>query len=346
MGEQFRHIGRGSPLHREVTRLYRIAQRLRPSPVDGWSGEIYSRSDDVLGGFHPRSGDLSLSEREVLQHIARPGGAGDAHDRARALVTVLHEAYHGRNEIDAPNEPNAVRTQESRALDEGVIERAARDDFDAFSRQAGYSGLALAGPQSYGAAVAATDRLTEYAAGSERAAQLQSAMLDRPTVMRWDAVADEIVRHRLGDVVPHDATHQQHARAELVNAMAHPNWAGLENARSTSMGRDVGDLAVERMQAAEGRIRAHYRDSPALPYPAVAPNRTAPLRIDGEQHRHAPGPGPQRQVDPVARLALTGTSHPSGAVQSRPDLGDGARGRTGTAPRQPGQTLTPPERTH
>jgi hypothetical protein len=350
MDSRFQQIDRTSPLYREFARLHRIAREMRPSSVDRWNGELYARSDGMLGGFDPRSRSIRLSQDQVLAYLTGSTDPVQAPEQAQALATVLHELYHARNEVDALNEPTAVRTPESRALDEGLIERAAINDFPAFAKQAGYHGLRL-DEHAYHGAVEATDRLVAYAAQPARRPALIAAMLDRPTVMRWDAVADEIVRNRLGDVVPQDAMHQQYARAELVNAMAHAGWNGLDGRPSQSAGEIVGADAVTRLDAAVERIRVHYRDSPGVPYPAVAPNRSAPLGLDGEQARPASvmpaaagrqAHAAQPAVDPAMRLALGGQPPPSGAVRTKPDLGDGARGRVSGPEREAGRVVSGP----
>jgi hypothetical protein len=78
--------------------------------------------------------------------------------------------------------------------------------------------------------VDASTALLERAASSdsERSALLSTAV-DQPVVMRWDVVADSIVRNELADIVPSDADHQQAARAHLTTRMAVPGWDGIQH---------------------------------------------------------------------------------------------------------------------
>jgi hypothetical protein len=351
MPEEFKKVDSSSSVYKEFARLYRVVRDLRASSVDRWNGELYSRSDDVFGGVDPRTGSIRLSQQHVLDHLTGPGSA-PSNAQAQALLTILHEAYHARTEIDAPQEPNAVRGRQSLALDEGLTERMATDDFRVFAQRCGYDGLTLDGHQ-YEGAVEAVDRLVDYAAGPDRQDELLRAMLDKPVVMRWEVVADEVVQNRLGDVVPQDPQHQQAARAELVHAMAHDGWVDVQH-RSADGGRLVASDTEATLNAAVNRIRQHYQENPGQPYPSVAPNQAAETHLKGEQARgpeglsQLPPPDPGTRVahpsspqitNPALRAALSGQAPAASATQNLPALTDGARGHSG-APNAPGQKVT------
>jgi hypothetical protein len=197
------------------------------------------------------------------------------------------------------------------------------------------------------------DRLVDYAAGPDRQDELLRAMLDKPVVMRWDVVADEIVQNRLGDVIPQDPQHQQAARAELVHVMAHDGWVGVQH-RSADRGRLVASDTEATLNAAVNRIRQHYNHNPGRSYPSVAPNQGAESHLKGEQarapkgHSQLPPPDPRTYVahppspqitDPALRAAVIGQAPAASATQTGPALTDGARGHSG-APNVPGRAVT------
>jgi hypothetical protein len=337
MAENFRRVDPSSSLYKEFARLYGVVREMRPSSVDRWNGELYSRSDDKFGGLDPKTGSIRLSQQHVLDHLTGPGSApSDA--QAQALATVLHEAYHARTEIDAPHEPNAVRAPQSIALDEGLTERMATNDFLVFVHRCGYDGLTLDEPQ-YEGAVEAVDRLVDHAAGPDRRQDLLRSMLDKPVAMRWDAVANEIVQNRLADVVPQGPRHQQAARAELVHAMAHGGWVGVHQ-RSTGAGRVVARDTHAALDAAVNRLSQHYQDNPGQHYAAISPNRATGAHLNGEQARapmhfsQLPPPDPSTRVDPhiadpALRAALTGQAPAAKATSDARSLNGGTRGRSG-----------------
>ncbi|WP_328992473.1 hypothetical protein OG394_39435 [Kribbella sp. NBC_01245] len=349
-----------SPAYKEFVRLYDIARELQPSDTDRWNRELYATTHGPMGSFDPKSGAIRLSQENVLDHLNGPGSTGSPAHQAQALATVLHETSHARAEVDAPNEPNAHRAFASKSLDEGLTEHRTVLDLDAFADAAGYDQVELDQP-AYGAAVEATGQLLDYAAGPDgNPDALARRAVDQPVVMRWDSIADEVVRNKLGDVVPPDPQHQQAARAELVNAMAHGNWAGLHEARETSMGEEVGRTSVERMDQAVDRIQQHYRDSPAQPYPATAPNPHAAANLDAPQNRleaSAPeaaerGQGEPGPVDltklppPAAAARLEGPAAAPAQVQGNGQAAQpmsvqqGQVAPTGNAPAQAGQGTT------
>jgi hypothetical protein len=368
-----------SPTYQEFARLYRLARATRP-PVrdDGhtWNGELLAR-DDIWGSTDPRSGAISLNKHTVLPYLTGRPSPDDRAEQTQALQTVLHEYYHHRVVTDARHEPNAVRTRESLALDEGLTEYQAKEDVGQFARRAGYGPLDSE-HHAYPAAYIASSELLTYAAPapSDRAALAQRA-LDQPIVMRWDAVADQIVRSRLDGVVPRDPQHQQAARAALVRAMAHPGWQHLERAHEGD-GRETAKHTRERLDAAIHDIGRHYADLPSKPYPASPVNREAvqrhqepqnqatrspspqhPAAHQGASQQHAPRPAAAQhgrapdaqptttgvpktasaqQIDPALRAAFAGTTPATGATSNAPALGDGSRG----AGRQtPGRDRTP-----
>ncbi len=344
-----------------MSRLNRLAHELRPGVADRWNGELYARTDDKWGGLHP-NGSLRLSRDLVLRHLSGSADGQNPRAQAQALATVLHESYHARSGMDAPDEPNAVRRRETIGLDEGLTERQAVADFDQFADRSGYGGLKLESFE-YEGAVHATNDLLAYAAPEAEQARdrLALAEMDKPAVMSWDVIADEIVRNRVDGVVPGDPRHQQAARAELVTAMSGPGWDGVQHRREA--GPLVAADTKQALDAAMARIRQHYETTPGAPYPARYPNRQAAAAaqlLGGEQARTvqdptrwpapdpstrmtagADGPAPQPAVrserrspeiaDPALRAAFSGQAPAAQAVQTAPSLGDGARGSSSGA---------------
>lgn len=273
--------------YQQFARLYAIARRQFPSQLDRWNKELYATVGEPQSwGSLQRDGSFKLSKELVLDRLA-PGAM--PHEQVQALTTVLHESMHARVEIDAPHEPNAVASKHSKALDEGLTEWAAVDGVAVFADEAGYGQLPDAEPE-YSQAYYATNSLLEYAAGPEGAQQLANRAIDRPVVMRWDVIADEIVRNRLGDVVPADPAHQQAARAELINAMTQPGWLDLHQTRA-NVGPAVAQETTQALDEATDRIREHHAKNPSAPYPAKNPN----FRVAHAQAQQVQS-GPQERV--------------------------------------------------
>ncbi|GAA3133515.1 hypothetical protein JOF29_002341 [Kribbella aluminosa] len=182
---------------------------------------------------------------------------------------------------------------------------------------------------------------------------LANRAIDQPVVMRWDAIADEIVRNRLGDVVPQDPAHEQAARAELINAMVRPDWATVDEAQPI-VGHDIAQSMTQSLDEATERIREHYAQSPNEPYPAKTPNfeiaRQQSQALQGPQNRtrtadadltNYPPPAPGTRVDapapiqPAATAAQRQTAGPTvtSRRQERVGRGGAEQGAAGEAMR-------------
>jgi len=278
-------IDPASEEYRQFARLYAVARDLYPSQTDRWNGELYATVDEgrAWGSFR-QDGTFKLSKELVLDQLG-PGAPREK--QVQALASVLHESLHARVEVDAADEPNAVPSQHSKALDEGLTEWVAINGVALYADTAGYGELPEADPQ-YGPAYYATNALLEYAAGPEGADALADRAVDAPVVMRWDVIADEIVKNRLGDVVPSDPEHQQAARAELINAMRQPIWHDLHETQ-LDIGPSAAAETSNALDLASQRIRDHYAAHPESPIPAPNPNFRVPQqdreKLDGPQER-------------------------------------------------------------
>ncbi|GAB2668758.1 hypothetical protein [Kribbella swartbergensis] len=305
----------GSPPYREFARLYRLARSIRPTAVDGWNGELYATNSDSLGGFDRRSGSMKVNGPLVLRYLT---GRADANRRrqAQALATVLHEATHAGMTLDAPAEPNAIRTAHSLGLTEGFAELRAAQDFQVFAELAGYSGLVFSEPQ-YEGAFTATEGLLKQAAGLRvDSQQLIDRLAQGPGVMHFDQIAEAVLQNRLAEVVPFRAEERRTVRAALIQTMLHPQWETLVH-RPADSGRSVADEIRQALNAKVDELRHHYRSAPAAPSP------TAPRDAKTDRPPTSERPDSQ-QVAPELRF-LTGLAPAALATQRRPPLEDGRR---------------------
>jgi len=294
-------IDHSSEDYRRFEWLYRAARAFRPSGIDRWNGELYATvgEGENWGSLHP-DGYFKLSKELVFDRL---GPDTPTADQAEALATILHESHHARVEVNAADEPNAVLSRHSKALDEGLTEWVAVGDLEAFSRATGYGRLRVAQPENP-AAFHATESLLEYAAGDDGMDDLAARALDQPVVMRWNVIAEGMVKNRLGDVVPTDPRHQQAARAELINAMTQPSWELLDKARAM-FGPTAARETTHALDEATARIRQHYAQNPGQPYPSRTPNML--------MGRQTPGGVQQRTVGHGGQVDLTQLPPPNAA---------------------------------
>ena len=216
-------------------------------------------------------------------------------------------------------------------MDEGLTELATMNDYDEFVQQAGYTDAEKATP-AYAGAVHATGELLDRATSSDaERTELLNKAVDQPVAMRFDTIADSIVRNELADTVPPDPEHQQAARAHLVNQMSVEEWASVH--RRDGRGPMTAELTNEAIDNGVAQLREHYQNTPDEPYPAKTPNPAAELATAAhqqEQQRTAPTP----TRDPLTNLP---PPDPATRVPNQPTPG------TAT---QPSPTTTPQQATH
>ncbi|QNE17575.1 hypothetical protein F1D05_06215 [Kribbella qitaiheensis] len=287
-----------SPVYQEFARLYRIAQEMHPGGLDRWNGELYSRTDDKYGGL-TRDGTFRLNQTLVLDQLTGGEGTGDPVRQGQALATVLHESLHARVEMDAKLEPNALRRPQSIGLDEGLTELATMEDYEQFAQLAGYEDTQTPDPEYPGAVHAAGELLDRASTSGAERADLLSAAIDQPVMMRWDTIAGSIVQNELADTVPPDADHQQAARAHLVNQMAVDEWAVVHDL--DGLGPATAELTNEAVDNGVAQLREHYQNTPDEPYPARTPNPAAEVATQTtqptEQQRATTTPARDHPVD-------------------------------------------------
>ncbi|MEV6414444.1 hypothetical protein [Kribbella sp. NPDC051718] len=318
-----RLVPRDSAVYQEFSRLYRLARSLRPTSVDRWSGTLYATDSERWGAFSGKTGDIRLSADRTLRHLTGSTSLTDPADQSQALATVLHEATHAGMATDAPDEPNAVRSEHSLGLIEGFAEVRTLQDFAAFARRAGYPGLELPTP-SYPGAYAATQNLLHQVSGpaKDRLAIIEEAS-HGPGVMHFDQLADGVVRNRLSDVVPFHQEHRRQVRAALIGAMAHRAWPLLKDS-PTETGVTVAEEIRQKLNSKVEEIRRHYRGGGADVLPVSYPNPAGERRAGWERSGEA---GAQMRF-------LEGQAPAAGAVRRGQPLGDGARGRGGGSGRE------------
>jgi hypothetical protein len=310
-----RLVPRDSATYQEFDRLHRIARMLRPTGIDHWSGDLYATDDELWGGFSPKTRDVRLSEASVLRHLTGSTSSTDRSEQAEALATVLHESTHAGMDIDAPAQPNAVRSVHSKGLTEGIAEIRALEDFEPFTDMAGYPHLVIPQPKHPGA-YAATESLIDQVTGPH---VTPGALIDDatrgPVVMQFDQFADAVVRNRLSQVVPNRDRDQLAVRAALIQAMRHDLWPILPD-RPAHAGESVAGEIRQHLDAKVDEIRRHYRYDARRPFPAEPPN-TAARRLPDL---------PAVQAAGDALRFLSGQAPAAEAMRTRPVLGDGARG--------------------
>ncbi|MFC0628415.1 hypothetical protein [Kribbella deserti] len=294
-------IPRDSPAYQEFKRLHDLAHQMRPGSADRWNGDLYASSNPTRFGALDPQGNMRLSQTLVLDHLSGATDPSRRAEQAQAIATVLHESLHSRVPMDDPGNPDAQRNLQSRALDEGLTEYQTVSNFQAFADLAGYQDLPTP-PAQYDSAYVATTRVLDYAAGPDTSRRkLADRALDAPVSMRFNALADEIVRTRLDGVVPPEPQHQQAARAEVSTALADMSWQGLAHS-GAGLGGGVARESIERVERAVGRIEQHYQQSPDRPYGA-APAAGSGQGLGGEQQRLAGtaegvAAGPPQQAGP------------------------------------------------
>jgi len=312
----YQPIPPSAAVHREFTRLYRLAQQQRPGAGDAWNGELYAVDGGAWAQLNRESGAIALSSQHVLPHLSGQTRPEHAHEQAAALRQVLKVA----TRAGMPSTPAA--TPQAGGLAVGVVEVRAATDFDTFAERAGYANLPAPSPEAEGA-FAATDSLLTQASGLTTSRDaLLSELVATPVGQQFDRLANGVVRNRLREDIPYDAARQQAARARLIEPMMHEAWPALPQHHAAA-GRQVGEEIRTGLNSAVEALRHEHRHSggPSAPPPA-GPDRSTE-------------PGPSRSPETPAAANdqlrfLSGQPSPVRAVSYKPSLGDGARGRGGS----------------
>lgn len=302
MADGDRLVPRDSAVYQEFARLHQIAHDGSSTGINRWNGDLYATEDGLWGGFNPRSGSVRLSDQLVLRHLTGTVSETEPDKQAEALATVLHESTHTAMETDAPAEPNAVRSQHSLGVMEGVAELRATTDFQAFTEAAGYPGLTLTQPQ-YPGAHAAVDSLVTQSSGPVVDRQVLIGELTQgPGVMHFDQFAEGVVQNRLRDVVPERADDRTATRAALIETMKHDRWPDLHRSNSAEAGESVAEEIRGKLDAKVEEIREHYSAHPGQPFPSESPNAAAVRTATSGPEQAAPQSGRGQDTD-LTKLA-------------------------------------------
>ncbi|RZT13566.1 hypothetical protein EV649_6762 [Kribbella sp. VKM Ac-2569] len=311
MAESAQRVPEDSPTYREFSRLYDLARQLRPTGVDRWNRELYATSGP--GGLDQRTGAIGIHEPLLRAGLTR-NPTDNPRRQGRALATVLNRVTQAGMEVDAPGEVNAVGTTQSQGLHEGVAAVRAANDFDVFTRSAGYPHLAFDGTQQSGAYVAANDLIQQASGPSVDRLKLINRLNNGPAVMHFDQLAEAVVRNRLQEVAPSEGADRQAVRRELITTMLHPQWDSLAQ-RSPEAGQHVAGEIGKALNAKVDEIRQRFQHTVQEP------------AADGVRQQ-AVEPTPVRDSKqsevPAARF-LSGVAPAAGALGQRPSLGDGSR---------------------
>jgi hypothetical protein len=295
-----RPVDPSSAAYEEFARLHRIVCDMRPGHRSHWNGELYTFDGDPWGGYDTESGRMLLSRQLVLDQFAGPPSEA----QAEALATVLHESYHATAELES-DDPNAVHSRATIALDEGLTERRTLNDFSVFTKRAGYQGVSLDTNQ-YEGAVAAVDSLIDYAAGPDYADTLNRSALSKPVPLQWDTIANAVVRNHLSDAVPDGHPHQRAARATIVAAMTDNAWDGAE-CQPHHHGQHLAKATLRSVNEAVERIRAAATLDPET-------SRAAQAALTGLPPHQHPHPSPTTfERSRSARLSTGPRSRQPGA---------------------------------
>ncbi|MGC4943152.1 hypothetical protein [Kribbella sp. DT2] len=323
-----RLVPRDSAVHREFTRPYQVSRSLRETPVDRWNGDLYATyqapdEDPRWGRFDPKTGALHMSADLVLRHLTGSVAETGRQRQSQALATVLHESTHTGMLTDAPGEPNAVRDDRSLGVMEGVAEYRAVFDFDNYVGVAGYHGLVLAQPQYPGPFAAMDDLVAQVSGPSKDRQTLFKELTSGPGAMRFDQLADSVVRNRLADVVPSRPQDQQAVKAALITRLANPLWPTLLKRPAGSGLALVGEIR-QHLNSEVDKTRHHYGRTPQTPYPSDAPN---PAAVELSTGGDRPAQPERASPGPVVEMRFLDAQPPaSRATSTRPSLGQGVRG--------------------
>lgn len=330
-----RRVSPDSFVYQEVERLYRIAQSLRPVAADRWNRELYETSLDTMGGLDPRTGALRLSNHRVLMHLTGSVSPERAADQAEALATVLHEATHCGLQINAPGMPNAVLTEHSRGVMEGIAEVRAFEDFELFAKRAGYRGLTFGVPQYPGAFAATSDLMTHITGPAYTRNDLINDACRGPAVMHFDQFAHALLTNKLPELSHRDPHTQQVIRAQLIEPMLHAHWPTLPNTEAGT-GHVVAQEIRSALDARVDELRRTYQFS--------APGG-GDVRTTSVNNRSTTLTGSAGRTDGLDSVRFLQAQSPAaGAVAQRPTLGQGSRRPTTTPGLQirPGQSSNRP----
>jgi hypothetical protein len=291
----YQQIPADTAVHREFTRLFRLARQQRPGGVDSWNGELYAVDGGELSQLNRESGAIALSSQHVLPYLTGTALPQASREQASALRTVMQVATRSGMPTAESASPEAY------ALATGITEVRIATDFETFAERAGYPSVPAPTPAAEGA-YAATDSLLTQASGlTSGRDELLSELVATPVGQQFDRLANGVVRNRLREEVPYGR--QEAARARLVEPMLHEAWPRLP-AHDAAAGQQVADEIRTSLNSTVEELRHEH-------HPASTAHAPTSTSMDGQLR------------------FLAGQASPARATSYRPELGDGARGRGG-----------------
>lgn len=335
MAESAQRVPESSSTYSEFARLYDLARQLRPTGADRWDRTLYATSGG--GGFDHRTGAIGVNERTLREGLTRDATA-DPRQQAHALATVLHRATHAGMELDAPLEANAVRTDKSLGLADGVALVRAATDFENFSTAAGYPGLRYDGTRPTGAYVATNDMIEQASGPRVDRHELLDRLSRGPGAMQFDRLAEAVVQNRLAEIAPAEGPDREAMRRELIGTMLHPAWEKLAG-QSPEAGQHVAEQIGRALNAKVDELR-RKASRPEQDVATGGVERAAggmeraggaqgaggaEYRSSGEETSRSGGGGPTVVGDAPAARFLSGMVSAHRATGRKPSLGDGSR---------------------
>jgi hypothetical protein len=317
MPDTAQRVPEDSATYREFARLYDVARRLRPTGIDRWNRELYATSG--VGYFDQRTGSIEMHDG-LLRKGLGPQASGGPRWQAAALATVLNRATQAGMVLDAPGEANAVRTNRSLGLNDGVASVRAAADLRIYNRMAGYPRLAYDEGQETGAHAAANGLIAQAAGPRVSRAELIDHLGQGPVALHFDRLAEGVVRNRLEEVAPPEGADRRALRAELIGTMLHPRWDDLAQ-RSPETGRQVAEEIGRALDAKVDELRHRHQHA-----------NTASDGVRQESAERTPTPDTHRPTRDSGRSEvsparfLSGVAPAAGAAGTKPSLGDGSRG--------------------
>ncbi|MGY4770529.1 hypothetical protein ACXC9Q_26755 [Kribbella sp. CWNU-51] len=265
--------------HGWVAGVVRAVER-RTGVPSRWNGRLYEEPNSLFLATAHEDGAMSVSRALILEpaqwaHTAdRPLTYDENAAARRAVVTVAHEAKHLANDLGDDSVPGAVKrgSNADRALEEGLVDTWSHRNGDAVIMDVGMDQVApgvlkVRFAASYPGFMKATDGvlhgLSECTGLPPDEIRAAVDRTERP--QRYNAMADLVLRHRLGELVPaaHRVQLQYRLGAPLerqLGGMTDLEYSGAFDAATLAgIGAQTAQQAVDELGVQIGAIEAHYR---------------------------------------------------------------------------------------
>ncbi|MEI8408415.1 MULTISPECIES: hypothetical protein [unclassified Kribbella] len=359
----------------------RAAERAgRPS---NWNRRLYEEPSQVSGIYHT-DGSMTVSRTHVLDPARpayTPGHTPTNDERAAAGAATMMAVYQARLSLSSFGDDSVPGATPLGSLEDLALERALADRFtqrygdriaeDVGSKHDLHVGM---GRPAFPAYTTATDRLMYPLAGATGMGvdELRDLIERTERPQRFNAIADRVIDHELGDLVP-----ESH-RAQLREDLSGPLKRGLGGLAMTELSQHAhpgskltwGDRSAEWTTAEFDTnledIKAHYeswRDEHPGTEPPMLPDSLRETFADRQEEirqiwadagwpaqRPVPGyeenarlpeqpyPSPREQENAVLQKWLWSHTAPSQQAATASEQADNVR-PIGTAPRTRGHGI-------